>query len=221
MCGICGIVEDRPRPELERETEIMRERLRHRGPDDRGLASGEGWALGHRRLAVVDLSPAGHQPMPPRGAGPWLVYNGEVYNAGALRERLEGLGWVFRGRSDSEVVQAALETWGEAALPQLRGQFALAAWWPDRRELLLARDPMGIRPLLVQRTALGLRFASELGALGSVAELGGLALESLREYLVFQYVPQPHSIAADVMKLAPGHRLRYRAGFPPEVARFA
>ena len=141
----------------------------HRGPDGEGLATfevrGGFLVLGHRRLSILDLSETGAQPMihPESRAG--LTYNGELYNFAALREELRGRGARFRGHSDTEVLLAALEAWGEAALPRFRGMYAFAWYQPREQKLLLARDPLGIKPLQYARTRRGGVFASELSAL--------------------------------------------------------
>src|SRR5262245_32980889 len=125
MCGIAGVI-DRTcsQEELTADVAMMTELLRHRGPDDGGVASGQGWALGARRLAIQDLSPAGAQPMVRNGLT--AVYNGEVYNFRELRRELEAKSHRFRSTSDTEVVLAAFEEWGTAALARFNGMFALA-----------------------------------------------------------------------------------------------
>ena len=153
MCGIVGILARSARvaPELlERATES----LAHRGPDDHGtIILQEGVpdpvevGLGSRRLAILDLSPLGHQPMQDAETGNWIVYNGEIYNFRETRERLEREGIRFRSHSDTEVLLKAYGRWGEHCLDELRGMFAFAIWDARRRRLLVARDPMGIKPL--------------------------------------------------------------------------
>ena len=145
MCGICGYIGDH-RPEL---LEPMCMAMVHRGPDDMGT-----WVdpkarvgLGHRRLSIIDLSPAGHQPMTNEDQTVWISYNGEIYNFQELRERLIARGHTFRSRSDTEVLVHLYEEHGLDCLQQLNGIFALAIWDSARRQLLLARDHAGVKPL--------------------------------------------------------------------------
>src|SRR5450755_2646468 len=153
MCGIVGI--------LARKTQISpgvleqaTRSLAHRGPDDSGTVllketqpESLEVGLGHRRLAILDLSPLGHQPMQDPVTGNWIVFNGEIYNFGELRKELEASGARFQSHSDTEVSLAAYRVWGERCLTRLGGMFAFAVWDAARRRLLLARDPMGIKPL--------------------------------------------------------------------------
>ncbi|CAG1001125.1 asparagine synthase (glutamine-hydrolysing) [Phycisphaerales bacterium] len=169
MCGLIGILvspDQRPAFSPEEFTRA-RDLMSHRGPDGAGAWDGGHIVLGHRRLAVIDLSPAGAQPFAhPRGV---LVYNGELYNDAALRSELSREGWEFKSGADSETVLAALITWGERALARLRGMFALAYYDTATRRTLLARDPLGIKPLYWTRFTRSrvehLAFASELRAL--------------------------------------------------------
>jgi asparagine synthase (glutamine-hydrolysing) len=189
MCGIAGIVgqlEDRNRAALRR----MSEALVHRGPDDTGnwesspSAEGRGAMLTFRRLAILDLSPAGHQPMVDPVTGHVLLFNGEVYNFRALRERLHGRGQRFESSGDAAVVLRALAIDGPDAVSSFRGMFAFACWDPAQRTLLLGRDPLGMKPLYVARStdrASGwtLAFASELRALLASGLLGNPRLDPL------------------------------------------
>jgi asparagine synthase (glutamine-hydrolysing) len=138
MCGIAGIVGPLP-GDNGREAAVRRmtAALAHRGPDGEGLYSDEAATLGHRRLAILDLTPAGHQPM--RGERAWLSFNGEIYNHAELRAELESRGHHFRSRSDTEVVIRLWEEEGDRCLRRLRGMFALAIWDPAARRVLLAR----------------------------------------------------------------------------------
>lgn len=180
----------------------MTSTLKHRGPDDAGVAGGEGWAVGMRRLAIQDTSHAGHQPMCVRDLT--LVFNGEVYNFPSLRAELEGVGYSFRSGSDTEVVLHSLAHWGLAALNRFNGMFALALVDERRRRALLARDRFGKKPLFIARLRRGIAFASELKAIMQIA-LGELTIDrrALAEYFRFQYVPAPASIFEQVQKLPP------------------
>jgi asparagine synthase (glutamine-hydrolysing) len=163
MCGIAGCIvapgTEPPRPALER----MADALSHRGPDDRGIVTSANVGLVNTRLAIVDPSPAGHQPIADASRRWLMTYNGEVFNHVALRDELSLDGW--RGRSDSETLVAALAAWGEAALPRCNGFFALAALDLGGARLVLARDRFGVKPLYVARWNGGFWFASEMRAL--------------------------------------------------------
>jgi asparagine synthase (glutamine-hydrolysing) len=203
MCGIAGILATvRPAEDVRAEAVAMAACLEHRGPDDEGARAGDGWAVAMRRLAVQDTSRAGHQPMRLHDLS--LVFNGEVYNFNELRAELEGHGYRFASRSDTEVVLAALHRWGPAALARFNGMFALALVDGRRRTALLARDRFGKKPLFIGRVRGEVLFASELKSLLRVArsELT-LCRDALAAYFRFQYVPAPRSIFREVTKLPP------------------
>jgi asparagine synthase (glutamine-hydrolysing) len=173
MCGICGVVGTNAEL-IEPATHRMMRAMPHRGPDDEGyerlpLGSTDHadiWvSLGFRRLAILDLSMAGHQPMFDAATGNCLVFNGEIYNYRGIRAKLESQGVTFRSSGDTEVLLAALTSWGEAALDELDGMFALAFYESKSRRVLLARDPVGIKPLYYARTRGALLFASEIRTL--------------------------------------------------------
>ena len=211
MCGIAGIVGAVPDPAV---IERMVDRLRHRGPDDRGVWRSEDAHLGHARLAILDLSSAGHQPM----VRDQLVisYNGEVYNFRELRGQLPG---PFRSDCDTEVVLAAYAEQGERCLHRLRGMFAFAVWDARRHRLFAARDRLGIKPFYYRQLPGGLAFASEIKAL---LELGGSPIDTsaLRDYLTYRYIPAPKTVYAEIRELPPGHTLIWEAGAPLEIARW-
>lgn len=217
MCGIAGWVSTSPTraDELEAWGWEMAALLAHRGPDDVGVwADGpNGVVLAHRRLSIVDLSPAGHQPMWDAEGEVGVVYNGEIFNFRELRSELEGRGIRFRSRSDTEVLLYAYRTWGTKMLSRLNGMFALALW--DRRcgELLLARDPIGIKPLYYAETAEGVGFASELKALLCLPAVSREPdIDALRAYLTLLWAPAPRTPLREVRKLLPGEAVRIRAG---------
>jgi asparagine synthase (glutamine-hydrolysing) len=188
--------------------------LAHRGPDDEGIYrdAAAAVALGQRRLSVIDLSAAGHQPMSLCGRY-WIVYNGEVYNYRALRSRLAALGRQFESGTDTEVVLAAYAEWGPRCVKLLRGMFAFAIWDAQKRELFLARDRFGIKPLYYAHEGGGLLFASELGSLLASGRVRRLADgRALWSYLSHGAVAQPHTILRDVAALLPGHSMRVRRG---------
>lgn len=213
MCGICGIVwADGSRQSPPGLVHAMTERLRHRGPDGAGLWEQAGVSLGHRRLSIIDL-PGGSQPMANEDRTVWVVFNGEIYNYAALRDRLEASGHTFATHSDTEVLVHLYEDRGPGMLEHLRGMFAFALWDQNERTLLLARDRLGVKPLVYRDGPDGLRFASEIKALA--AEPGfprTIEVAALDDYLAYQYVPYPGTIFRDVKKLPPAHYGLYRDG---------
>ncbi|MDP6572804.1 MAG: asparagine synthase (glutamine-hydrolyzing) [Rhodospirillales bacterium] len=211
MCGIAGSTASQ-RDVLE----TMRRRLAHRGPDDEGLWQEEEGRVGfaHTRLAVIDLSGAAAQPMVSDCGRYRLVYNGEIYNYRELRAELEADGQIFRSQSDTEVLLCLLRRDGAEALQRLVGMFAFALWDRQARQLLVARDRLGIKPLVyAPLPGGGLAFASEIHAL---AAHPGIDLdrdtEALSQYLACLYVPAPRTIHRGIRKLEPGHLLVWRDG---------
>ena len=206
MCGICGIVwtDQRQPPDrgvLDRMTDV----LAHRGPDDRGTWSDHGVSLGFRRLSIIDL-PSGNQPMCNEDKTIWVVFNGEIYNFRSLRHRLEGLKHEFRTASDTETIVHLYEEEGPECVRRLRGMFALAIWDTGKRQLVLARDRLGVKPLLYRHEPGRLAFASELKSLLEMPDMPReLDASSLDHYLALQYVPHPRSIFRGVNKLPPAH----------------
>ena len=214
MCGIAGLWT----PGLGDLSGIagrMADALRHRGPDDGAAWSDQdaGVALGHRRLAIIDLSPAGRQPMASASGRYVIVYNGEIYNFEELRQELTALGVGFRGGSDTEVMLAAIEQWGlAAAIGRFIGMFAFALWDRERRQLSLARDRLGIKPLYWGRVGGALVFASEPRAMQAVPGwTGEIDRDSLTAFARWNYVPAPHCIFAGLHKLEPATILRFSA----------
>lgn len=211
MCGICGIVAfDAGIACDEAVVTRMRDELTHRGPDDAGVyvSPDRAVALGHRRLSIVDLSAAGHQPMANEDGTVWIAYNGEVYNHGELRAELEAKGHRFRSRTDTEAILHLYEELGPACVKRLHGMFALAIWDGRRRELFLARDRVGVKPLVYARVPGGLVFASEVKAiLQHPAITRDLDERAFSDYLTFGFVPPPRTMFRDVFKVAPAERL--------------
>jgi asparagine synthase (glutamine-hydrolysing) len=223
MCGIAGIVDLRLDANALREQALrMTAVLRHRGPDGGGLWSGQngGVALGHRRLAVIDLTEDGHQPMVSRSGRLVITYNGEVYNYRALRGELEALGRVFRGHSDTEVMLEAIEEWGlEGALGRFTGMFAFALWDNSLRQLSLVRDRLGKKPLYYSLAGGRLLFGSELKALKAAPGFDDtLDRDALARYFRFNYVPAPFSIYRGTLKLEAGSILRVDCAGPVPTA---
>ncbi len=208
MCGICGIFGNGDVSRVERMVSAMH----HRGPDDAGVFHQHGVALGMARLAILDISQNGHQPMQNHDASVWIVYNGEMYNFQEERDILCQKGHTFRSGSDTEVVLRMYETYGDDFLLRMRGMFALAIYdkrrGPGKERLLLARDHLGIKPLLYARHGNALVFASEMKAmLASGLIPGEFDPEALRLLLTYGSVPQPMTAVSGVEMLLPGHRL--------------
>lgn len=181
--------------------------MARRGPDDEGhWTDGQNCALGFRRLSILDLSPAGHQPMFTPDGRYVLVFNGEVYNFRALRAELEERGVRFRSTGDAEVVLHALAEWGLAALDRFNGMFALAFYDAREKRLLLARDHAGIKPLYYMRTAQGVVFGSQYDQLLAHPWRGGLSVDpaALALYLRFGYIPAPYALLRGTFMLEPG-----------------
>lgn len=220
MCGLCGFLDLRGGADEQASNATltrMISRLRHRGPNDSGIwqDANAHIGLGHTRLSILDLSPAGHQPMLSAGGRFVLVFNGEIYNHKALRRELEqvepGIAW--RGHSDTEVLLAAIVRWGfQSALERSNGMFALALWDRQERTLQLARDRLGEKPLYYGMAGTTLLFGSELKALREhTAWVGEIDRNALSLLMRHNYIPAPHSIYRGIGKLPPGTFITYRA----------
>jgi asparagine synthase (glutamine-hydrolysing) len=223
MSGIAGCLAlaEGTRPDADWVVRAAR-RIAHRGPDDEGIFSDAGVALGARRLAVIDPSAAGHQPMRSANGRFWMVFNGEIYNHAELAQRLRERGISLRGGSDSEVLLESYAAEGKDALRRLRGMYAFAIWDTRNGELFCARDPFGLKPLYYTLAEGGkqLRFASERKALTGPGEVSVIDPDALRRYLSFQYVPAPATMTPPVRSLPPGHFLTARPGGPVDVFRY-
>ncbi|MCE9577256.1 MAG: asparagine synthase (glutamine-hydrolyzing) [Deltaproteobacteria bacterium] len=217
MCGIAGHLAADGEPSDLAAVRRMNEAQRHRSPDAIGTWHDGPVALGHGRLAIIDLREVARQPMTNETDDVVIVVNGEIYNHVALRADLEARGHVFRSRSDSEVVAHLWEEHGAKTPEFLRGMFALAIWDKRTRELLLARDRYGEKPLCWTMGRRGLVFASELRALIASGHVDtALDPAALDAYLALQYVPNPSTIFAGVWKLPPGHLIHVRPGETPK-----
>ena len=218
MCGIVGIFGH----EGSRSDAMVREMvkaIRYRGPDDSGVWFDQqaGIVLGHARLSILDLSPDGHQPMLSASGRYVISYNGEVYNFAELRSELEVAGQKFRGHSDTEVMLAAFEEWGiEKSVQRFVGMFAFALWDRVERQLTLARDRLGEKPLYYGWCGETFLFGSELKALcAHPSWRGDINRGALADYMRYGYVPLPHSIYLGICKLLPGTWLKISADDPP------
>ena len=208
MCGIAGVIHrDLDRPVPRALLQRLCATLQHRGPDEEGLFVQGGVGLGMRRLSIIDLS-GGQQPIFNEDGSKVIVFNGEIYNYRELRRGLIARGHVVRSQSDTETVLHLYEERGPDCVSQLRGMFAFAIWDATQRQLLLARDRFGIKPLYVVEAPWGIAFASELKALHA-AGLTSRALdwEALDMFMQLGYIPTPASPFQDVRKLEPGHTL--------------
>ena len=210
MCGIAGIFELRERQKTPsvRVLDAMTDSLSHRGPDGRGVYVGEGIGLGHRRLSIIDPTPAGDQPMSVLDSRVVISYNGEIYNFPALRKELEKKGFVFRSQTDTEVILYAYVEWGLECVARLNGIFAFAIWDARDKSLFLARDHLGVKPLFYTEQGGTLSFASEVPALfrnpGVRREVDPIGLDA---FLTFSYTPAPLTGYRRVRQLLPGEWL--------------
>ncbi|MFN2453432.1 MAG: asparagine synthase (glutamine-hydrolyzing) [Pyrinomonadaceae bacterium] len=223
MCGIAGLISAYSSERIG----AMLASLEHRGRDDEGVwtapvagnetAEAHGITLGHRRLAIIDTSSAGHQPMLSAGGRYALTFNGEIYNYRELRRELEAKGHRFRTDTDTEVLLAAFAEWGAKCLPRLNGMFAFAVWDSLTKTLTLARDRLGIKPLYYAHLQNGDRdafvFASEIKAiLASNLVRPEIDTAALDQYLTFLWTPDPHTVFRGIRKLAPAHALTFQLG---------
>jgi len=241
MCGICGEIDFyhkgiRPEP-VKRMCDV----LAHRGPDDQGMVLIRGnqffeineppelpsWengfevALGHRRLSIIDLSKAAHQPMCNENGSVWIVFNGEIYNFQDLRKGLEKNGHRFKSHSDTEVILHAYEEWDVDCLNRFRGMFAFAIWDSNLNRLFLARDRLGKKPLVYFHKNGRFIFASEIKAILQAPDIERkVNLCALHNYLTYQYVPSPDTIFEGIKKLPPAHYLLYDSSGNIRIERY-
>jgi asparagine synthase (glutamine-hydrolysing) len=230
VCGICGEINVNP-PGVR--ADVMKKMcgvMAYRGPDDEGMVFMRGdrsvetgmsgpplpcddhfdVALGHRRLSIIDLSPAGHQPMSNEDGTVWIVFNGEIYNFPELKKELEKKGHRFRSKSDTETIIHGYEEWGVSCLKRFRGMFAFAIWDEKKRRLFLARDRLGKKPLVYWMENGHFIFASEMKSILQAPEVERrVNLRALHSYLALQYVPSPDGIFEGIRKLPPAHFLVY------------
>lgn len=225
MCGICGIFEyGRSNGSVNWElVTTMRDAMVHRGPDDAGtwVSADRRVGLGHRRLSIVDLSPAGHNPMTNETGDIWIVFNGEVYNHEKLRPGLIEKGHTYRSRSDTETLLHLYEEEGLEFVSRLEGDYAFAIWDEPKRRLLLARDRLGVKPLYYTIVGGRLLFASEIKALLEHPDVDrDIDETSLYHYLTFLTTPAPRTLFKGISKLPPGHTLTCDADGNIDIRRY-
>ncbi len=211
MCGIAGFNGSFDRQLLRR----MSDALTHRGPDSDGIFHDPSVGIGfaHRRLAIIDLSPSGRQPLSDKEGRSVIVFNGEIYNYQELRQELLCDGFEFRGTSDTEVLLNLYLRDGEALLKRLKGIYAFAIWDSRKRELFLARDEFGVKPLYFAQTPSGIIFASEIKSILQCDEVNRtIDADALRAHLAYLWSPAPHTILQFVKKLEPGTAMRIAKG---------
>ncbi len=206
MCGIAGIFGIKDKDQSAVIIQQMNDRIAHRGPDDQGTYTDEFVALGHRRLAILDLSPAGHQPMHSLDGNIEIIFNGEIYNFMEIREKIDN--YEFKTRSDTEVIIAAYLKWGKECVHQFNGMFAFAIWDKNKKELFIARDRLGIKPVYYYLDGSVLYFSSEIRSLlasGKVPKK--INRNALADYFTYQTVHAPYTIIDKVLMLMPGHHM--------------
>jgi asparagine synthase (glutamine-hydrolysing) len=216
MCGIAGILPYRSdQDNLEILVQRMQNALQHRGPDDQGvyISSHRQAALAHTRLSILDLSPAGHQPMRSTDGRYWITFNGEIYNFLELQRKLIAQGEKFHSQTDTEVILKLYQQFGTDCVHHLRGMFAFAIWDDQEKTCFLARDPLGIKPLYYWLKDSTLVFASELKSiLATRLPTLNLSMEGLYGYLISGSVPEPHTLIEGIHCLEAGHWLRWQSG---------
>lgn len=219
MCGICGVYD---RSGLLVDRSILNRMMavqQHRGPDGEGRFIDVEIGMGHRRLSIIDVD-GGAQPIGNEDGSLQIVFNGEIYNFVELRKELEAEGHRFRTRSDTEVIVHAYEQWGKECVKRFNGMFAFALWDSDRRELFLARDHLGIKPLYYVELGNRILFASEIKALLQDPDCPrDVDVEALADLFTFRYVPSPKTLFKGIRKLPQGHRMTISSG-GCEVDRF-
>ncbi|MBN1422535.1 MAG: asparagine synthase (glutamine-hydrolyzing) [Planctomycetes bacterium] len=210
MCGICGIYQFGGRTPERAAIDAMTATMVHRGPDAGGARVSGRCALGSRRLSIVDVA-RGDMPLSNETDTIWVVHNGEIYNAPDLRKDLEAMGHRFRTHADTEVLVHGYEAWGDGVVERLNGMFAFALYDEPRERLLIARDRLGIKPLVFAERDGAFIFASEIKALRAHPAVEGLLhRQSLSDYLSYGYIPAPWTIFQGIWKLEPGRRLVIR-----------
>lgn len=219
MCGISGIFNFKQSFSIDRQLlEKMNNSQAHRGPNDQGYFIGEGVGLGHRRLSIIDLA-GGHQPIYNQDKSVVIVFNGEIFNHHELHQKLANKGYHFQTQSDTETIVHAWSEWGVECVHHLRGMFAFIIWDEKKKELFVARDRLGVKPLHYSLLEDGsVIFGSELKVLKQHPLCSKqLSHQSIEDYLTFGYVPDPKTIFQNVFKLEAGHYLHFKQGEEPSL----
>ena len=213
MCGIAGLIGETLSDSAAESIHPMLQALERRGPDDEGIARWPGALLAQRRLAVLDVSSAGHQPMLSDDGAIGLVFNGCIYNFKEIRQRLAAEGMTFRSNCDTEVILRGYQCWGmEKLVPQMRGMFAIAVWDNPNQKLTLVRDRLGVKPLCYEVRDGRLAFASTVGSLKAAGLGGELSSQALLEYLEFGFITDDAAIHEGIRKLPPATILIWERG---------
>ena len=208
MCGIVGYI-DNQGADLKTIVGSMNDRLEHRGPDGLGTYFHKNVGIGHRRLSFIDLD-GGAQPLSNSDESIWITYNGELYNFQELRKELEGFGYTFKTKSDTEVIVYSYQKWGRDCVKRFRGMFAFAIVDKRKEQVFLARDHIGIKPLFYSCNIGFTTFASELQAFKSIPTMDfELDLKAIDEYLWLQYIPAPYTVFKKIRKLRPGYSVTF------------
>ena len=213
MCGIAGIIGHNNKKSAEEKVGLMLDVLKHRGPNDEGIQVWDAAVLGHRRLSIFDLSAAGHQPMLSPDGETGVVFNGAIYNFRPLRQELESKGYVFKSRTDTEVLLHGFREWGIRQLAgKIEGMFAFGLWDNREKTLYLVRDRLGVKPLSFTIRNGELMFASSVRALKSAGAGGNLDVRGVAEYLEFGFLTDAFSIYEGIYKVGPATILKWQGG---------
>jgi asparagine synthase (glutamine-hydrolysing) len=209
MCGIAGCFHLDGRAALPEAVNCMITAIAHRGPDANGIYCSGGAGLGHRRLAIIDLSDAGRCPMSDWYDNVYITYNGEIFNYREVRQELEAKGYKFRSHTDTEVVINAYIEWGVDCLQRFNGMFAFALWDEPRQRMWLVRDRLGVKPLFYARTENSLYFGSEIKAILAHPDYDNRQIDyaALSYFLAANWMPAPHTLFAGIRQLMPGHHV--------------
>ncbi|WP_339162064.1 asparagine synthase (glutamine-hydrolyzing) [Siminovitchia sp. FSL W7-1587] len=222
MCGFIGCIHEQAKEQNDSEKKLLKQMndlIVHRGPDDEGFFSDEHIRFGFRRLSIIDIE-SGSQPLSYENDRYWIIFNGEIYNFVELREELVKKGFSFETESDTEVILALFSELREKAVERLRGMFAFVIWDKEKQELFGARDPFGIKPFFYLENDEETFFASEKKSILLAMESSELHLDSLQQYMTYQFVPEPETMTKNIRKLEPGHYFTKKPGGPLNIARY-
>src|ERR1035438_7617192 len=220
MCGIAGIASFGDKPVFRDEVQQMCDAIYHRGPDDCGYYESPRVVMGMRRLSIIDLH-TGRQPISNEDGSVWVVFNGEIYNFAELRRDLEAQGHHFSTATDTEVIVHSYEQYGVDCVDRFRGMFVFAVWDEHRRQLMIARDRLGIKPLYYGMVKGRLVFASELKPMLPLPDVDrSLNWRSVSHLFSFLTTPKDAAIVPGIKKLEPGHRMLYSPGCEPLIERY-